>query len=155
MDTTLVHEFLFCIENFHRTCERPEIRKQMMGEMLVLGFLYQHGQTTPGELSKAMHVSTARTAATLNSLEKKGLITRTPSSVDRRKTEINCTDLGVEVFSKGTAFLEQRIARFLELLGEADSRELIRILNRIIEIEPEFHLRCNPNQHTISPDRKE
>ena len=155
MDTTLVHEFLSCMEKLNRIHARHEIQKQMMGEMLVLGFLQQHGQSTPGELSKALQVSTARTAAILNNLEKKGFIIRTPSATDRRKTEINSTKRGIEVLNQGFAFLEQRISKLLELLGEADSREMIRILNRIIEIEPEFHLCCDPNQHTISPDRKE
>ena len=155
MDTELVHEFLSCMDRLNRMREQHEIQKQLMGEMFVLRFLHQHGQTTPGNLSKALQVSTARTAAILNNLEKKGFITRTASSIDRRKSDICITQHGIAILEHGLAMIEQRVAKILEALGEKDSRELIRILNRMIVIQTEFHPYCNPKEHTVSPDRKD
>lgn len=155
MDTELVHEFLSCMEQLNRIRERHEIQKHLMGEMFVLKFLRHRVQTTPGEISEALQVSTARTAAILNSLEKKGFITRTPSATDRRKSDIRSTERGIAVLEHGFALMEQRVSQVLELLGEEDSRELIRILNRMIGIQTNFHPCCDPKKRTIPPDRKD
>ena len=63
MDTALVHEFLSCIKHFNQTCAWHQMQKHVMGEMLVLDRLRRYGQTTPGNLSKQLQLSTARTAA--------------------------------------------------------------------------------------------
>ena len=155
MDTALVHEFLSCIKHFNQTCAWHQMQKHVMGEILVLDRLRRYGQTTPGNLSKQLQLSTARTAAILNSLEKKAFITRTPSAVDRRKTELNITRRGIETLDQGFSFLESQVSNLLDLLGEEDSREFIRILNRIAALQPELRLCCPPNQHTIPSERKE
>ena len=106
----------------------------MHGEMMILAFLRNRGESVgPGELSREAEISTARVAAALNSLEKKGLITRTPSEDDRRRLWVSLTDAGRKYVDKKREGMIEYHAMMLESLGETDSRELVRILGRLAE----------------------
>lgn len=60
---------------------------------------------TAGDLAREMKVSTARIAALLNKMEKKGLIISTPSSEDARKVNVEITSLGSESAEKMKAHM--------------------------------------------------
>jgi DNA-binding MarR family transcriptional regulator len=87
-----------------------------------------------GEIGHAMCVSTARVATALNSLEKKGLITRQIDASDRRKILVRITPEGKFLaernFRSAVSVVEKRFA----LLGEHDAMEYVRITGRLVEI---------------------
>ena len=105
------------------------------GELAVLRFLLQ-GNDGAGakELSQRFQVNTSRTAAVLNSLEKKGYIRRVPFADDRRMIQVFITEEG-RAYARGKQeeFLTHGAA-MLEKLGEADTRHYIHIMKRLSEI---------------------
>ena len=105
------------------------------GELAVLRFLLQ-GNDGAGakELSQRFQVNASRTAAVLNSLEKKGYIRRVPSPDDRRMIHVFITEKGrAYALSKQEEFLEHSAA-MLEKLGEEDTQHYIHIMKRLSEI---------------------
>ena len=65
------------------------------GEMRLLGCLNAGADgRTAGELSTLLDLSTARIAAMLNNLERKGAITRARDTADRRRVVVRLTEQG-------------------------------------------------------------
>ncbi len=59
---------------------------------------------------------------------------RGPSAGDRRRVEVRLTEKGREVDALMNEALARHTADLLNALGEEDSRELVRILGRIVAV---------------------
>ncbi|GAA0742294.1 MarR family winged helix-turn-helix transcriptional regulator [Clostridium oceanicum] len=105
---------------------------QSRGEMSVIAYLMEvEDGVAPSSLAKFAGVSTARMASVLNSLEKKGYITRSLNSKDRRKIIVHITDEGKVIGIKGRKKAIKRLSRLLSDLGEHDAKEHVRIMKKI------------------------
>jgi DNA-binding MarR family transcriptional regulator len=105
------------------------------GEVFVLKYLSSRTSTAlPTEISEALHSSTARISTLLGVLEKKGLIVREIDPGNRRNILVTLTDKGREQASLREQEMRSHMARVLGELGEADTRELIRLFARVSEI---------------------
>lgn len=102
------------------------------GELAVLEYLiYEKDGPSAIEISQHFHINTSRVAAILNSLCKKGYIERHPDSKDKRKICVYVTEEG-KVFGKNkrTEILNH-ISHLLEMLGEDEAKEYLRIMKKI------------------------
>lgn len=105
------------------------------GRVGVLHVLHHSdGTLTAGELARACHVTSARMAQTLNQLEADGLVTRTPSKTDRRRTIVRMTDAGEAELRSYFDGVTRFAAGLLRELGEKDSHELVRILGKLADV---------------------
>ncbi|QOX62005.1 MarR family transcriptional regulator [Anoxybacterium hadale] len=111
-----------------------EITEAMHGESFVMRYLaHQNDYVLPSEISKIMGISSARVAAALNSLEKKGLITRQIDPEDRRRILITLTTEGRASGIEQQQEVLEKFAGMLSHLGEHDAREYVRIAGRLAE----------------------
>ncbi|MDO4616617.1 MAG: winged helix DNA-binding protein [Lachnospiraceae bacterium] len=102
------------------------------GEPMIMNFImHQETPVTPGAISRGTGMTSARVAAALGNLEKKGLIRRTVDEKDKRRFLISLTEKGRDFAADRKRELFTTIQRMLEFLGEEDSAELIRILKRL------------------------
>ena len=85
---------------------------------------------TPTQLGALTHVSSARTANILRSLEEKGLVTRTHAAADRRSVSVELTDAGRARAAEIRDNRTRTVVRYLEALGPDDAAELVRIARR-------------------------
>jgi DNA-binding MarR family transcriptional regulator len=105
------------------------------GEGFILKYLASRTSATlPTELSEALHSSTARISSILGTLEKKGLIVREIDRDNRRNILVTLTDKGREQAALLEREMKNRMAQVLAELGEADTRELVRLIRRVSEI---------------------
>jgi DNA-binding MarR family transcriptional regulator len=111
------------------------------GEAFVLRLLAQGKAAWPKQLSAMTETSTARMAATLNSLEQKGYVVRQTDQTDRRKTRVRITEAGQDAIVQKERAVLGFVAQTLEALGEEDTRELLRILGRLNEL-PRARVAC-------------
>lgn len=95
---------------------------------------HAEGELTAGELARRCRVSTARMAQTLNQLEGEGLVERTQSASDRRRTIVRITDAGEAKLQTYFTGVNRFFARLLGKLGPEDSRELVRIIGRLADV---------------------
>ena len=131
----LADEFLQYMHLFRRFKPQQKINESMHGEAFALHNIAMRGeQMIPSEISGAVGISGARIAATLNSLESKGYITRQIDPSDRRRILVALTDKGREQEETYRRMLSETIEKMLEQLGEHDAREYVRISRKMAEL---------------------
>ena len=112
-----------------------EVSASMRGEMAVLRQLGESGNAlTAGDLSRELRMTTSRIAAVLNSLQKKGMIERGEDAQDRRRVLVRLTAAGSAVCEDRKACVRRRLAAIFERLGMEDTREFMRIMGRVFDI---------------------
>ena len=104
------------------------------GEMRLLGCLHAgaDGRT-------ALELSTARIAAMLNNLERKGAITRARDEADRRRVVVRLTAQGREEVQTSYDAAVVCLAEVYRRMGEEDTRELLRLSDRAGEIAQQIY----------------
>jgi DNA-binding MarR family transcriptional regulator len=136
----LAVELLNCMQNIHKLKSQKNISEAMRGESMrgeafVLHYIALRGcEVLPGEIGQEMDVSSARIAAALNSLEKKGLITRRIDLNDRRKILVSITGEGKDTAEKQQQAMLEFTAEMLEKLGAHDAQEYVRIMKKLAGI---------------------
>lgn len=134
----------------HRTPPHAMTAQAMFsrGEVRLAGFLYTgHGGATAGELSALLGVSTARIAATLKSLEKKEIICRCRDPKDRRRVLVYLTPRGQSAAEQRFDQAVGMMAAAFRELGEADTREFLRLSRRMEEIAAQLH--CDGKEDSL------
>lgn len=134
----MAQEYLETMYYMRKINSHKEIHDSVHGENFVLLFISQRGgKVIPSDISNEMGISTARVAAALNSLEKKGLIKRRIDAEDRRRILIDLTDSGKEQVKNHYSMVLSMVKNMLQFLGEKDAKEFIRIMKRLAEKGPE------------------
>ena len=140
--TMLAYEFMSKMRQLHRAKTQKSIDEALQGEAFVLHYLaFQTNEAMPGEISSQMNVSSARVAQTLNSIEKKGWITRRIDINDRRRILVNLTPEGKSEADKHVSFVLGLVSDMLKLLGEQDARDYVRITGKLTDIISNTELR--------------
>ena len=136
MDQVQAEEQLFeCIRRLMASVEGQQGAAASHGEVFLLRYLYgSRGAATPGELSRAMQVSTARVARLLHTLEGRGFLARSGSEEDHRQVEVRLTEAGRAYVEEFQRRAHRRIAAIVEALGEEDTSEYLRITERILAV---------------------
>lgn len=110
------------------------------GEMgILIRLLECKDGETPGELSRAMNVSTGRVAAALKSLEKKKYIERIQNKNDKRCVTVCLTETGRKYTlnkHKGTVC---EVSNILGYLSENEIFEAARLLRKVTDGMKENH----------------
>lgn len=129
---SMAAELLERMEGLQRHMPHKMIHHFSQGELFLLNHLRTaDGVARPSEMSRAMGTSTARVAAALNSMERKGWVRREVDAADHRKTLVHITPEGLAFASSGRERLLFRVRQLLEALGEEDAAAYLRILTKI------------------------
>ena len=131
----LANEYMEAMSLMRRgTNTQKRVNDSLHGENFVLTYIYEHeGNVIPSDISNTMGITSARIAAALNSLERKGLILRRIDVEDRRRILIDLTDAGREQVHKQKQMMMSFVTNMLEYLGEYDAKEYIRILKKLAD----------------------
>lgn len=84
------------------------------------------------DLSQRLGITPAAVTHMLNSLEEEGYIERLRDSKDRRVVMVRPSAKGQEILEQGKKEFLKRFSGLVEYLGEKDTSELIRLLNKAI-----------------------
>ena len=113
----------------------PGMRNAARGEIGVMRALdAADAPLTPTQIAERTHLSSARVANVLRSLEEKGSIAREHSREDRRRVTVSLTPAGQAEIARGKAEFEAQASAFLAQLGPEDTHEALRILRRVNQI---------------------
>ncbi len=130
----LAREFMESMSLLRNANPHKQIQESMHGETFVLQYISIHGGSVlPSEISNIMGISTARIAATLNSLEQKGLITRRIDTEDRRRILVDLTSDGKKQAGNHRETILQNTIQLLSLMGEEDAKEYVRLTRKLAE----------------------
>lgn len=136
----LAKEFIETMAKSHREEHANNMNDSMRGESMILQYIDSHSEkVSPSDISKAVGCSTARVAAALNSLEKKGMIEREMDPADRRRILVAMTKEGKRLTKEKTEMLLTVTSQMIEYLGEKDAKEYIRILKKLSDFKVPGH----------------
>ena len=134
MYTDLAKKFMHDSYRFRRHSQQKKVDEAMQGEAFVLLYAKMKGDSIlPSEVSTEMNISSARIAAVLNSLENKGLVTRSIDPDDRRRVLVDLTQDGKALGEQYYHMVLGLTARMLAILGEQDAVELVRIMGKLAD----------------------
>ncbi len=107
------------------------------GETATLAYLNDVAQPkiTPSMISDNLRISRARAANILRSLRGKGFVRMDIAEDDRRKMYVFITDKGKKHLSDKQQFLTDYFDLYVEVLGEEDTKELIRLIRKTADNE--------------------
>lgn len=128
----IVEQFIKKMQNIYNN-QRKLFKINFRGEFSLLIYLFRNfdNEITPGNISEDLNISTARVAASLNSLESKNYISREIAKDDRRKIIIKLTNKGKD---KANCLKEERlryIGKILSEFEESEVKEIIRLVNKL------------------------
>lgn len=136
----LAKELLTLMFSLNKSRPQRRMNEGMRGENFVMHYIIYHdGPVQPSEISNFMDISTARAAAALNNLERKGLITRRIDLHDRRRILVELTEQGRAFAKNQQEHMLSHATELLERLGETDATEAVRILRRVTDIMADLH----------------
>lgn len=114
-------------------------RHLSMGEVGVMRCLYLKQEAmSAGELSRVMDIGTGGIANLLNSLEKKGYITRMMNPDDRRGIKVSLSESGQRLVNAKEQEALNITAGLLVRLGKEDTGHLIRIYQKMLDIAEDY-----------------
>lgn len=130
----LAEEFVAMHANTPRLRTTKEIEDFSRGEIQALDYISASpNDIHPGEISKALMVTTARVAAMLKALERRGLIVREADPYDSRQVIVRLTDKGKEAVDRRREEVIARTEKMFEYLGEEDAENFVRIQKKLID----------------------
>lgn len=132
----LLSDIISTFANLNRVRSMIDFQVYLKGENFLLSHLHSiGGESTPSELVQALDVSAARIAAILRSLEIKKLVERIGNGRDRRRVTVRITEKGKDWVAIANSEVYQHAVNVFDKLGEEDTKELIRIMKKIIKID--------------------
>lgn len=143
MNEKLAKEVIRCVHSIGKHHPHKQINDSVRGENMALGFIKAEGGSTyPKEIELAMGISSARVAAIIKKLEQRGFVTRTGDKVDRRKTLVALTEKGQKVAEETESKIIYTLDQMFEVLGEEDSENFVRIIDKLIKNLPKISKIC-------------
>lgn len=103
-------------------------------QILILKELDKHKELPVGDLAKKVNLSHATVTNIVNRLEKRGLITRVKSILDRRKVYVQNTEEGKKVLDKVPNLLQEKFVMEFEKLKDWEQFLILSSLKRIAEM---------------------
>lgn len=123
-----------------RTGEFEKINQFSKGEKFIMNYLLsRNAPVLPSELSAAAGNSSARIAATLGSLERKGMIIREMDTTDRRKILVSMTEVGRQKITHAKKDMHDMIEAVFREMGEEDTVAFIKALRCFGEAFTKVH----------------
>ena len=112
------------------------LQKKLKGENVLLARLFEAGgKSTPGALAELLDITASRVTAIIHALESKEMVSRVSNGVDRRKVTVEITEKGKKAVEGLRTEALHRSQVIMDKIGESDTHEFLRIMNKIIEIE--------------------
>jgi DNA-binding MarR family transcriptional regulator len=97
-------------------------------------YLEKHNHVTPGELAREVSLSQATVTGILDRLEKKGMIERQRSLLDKRKVILELTLQGKEQLESSPQPLHYRFSSRLAMLPVESQKNICAVLEQIVEM---------------------
>ena len=101
--------------------------------LMMIHHLTLKGPIPISRIKETYHFSAPAATQLITLLEKQGYIERVKSEIDKRSSLIQLSKYGLKTLEEGIKFYEEGINPLIEYLGEEDSKNFNRILEKMIE----------------------
>jgi len=118
----------------HRHGAFSRIEKSHQGEVMVIKYLDALNEaTSPKQLAEALNLSSARIAALLGTLEKKGLVIRNMDPNDRRRISVNLTECGKTAAKTEKKEMREKVIKIFNQMGEEDTVKFVELVTKFVD----------------------
>lgn len=100
-------------------------------QRLILRCVGKFPGLTAGQLAALLHVDPGTVSASLNRLQRKGLVKRRPDPRDRRRASLGLTAKGRALDRPADGTVEAAVERLLEATHEQDLAAMVRVVGRL------------------------
>lgn len=97
----------------------------------ILHLLQEHGPMTQRDVTEQLGVQPGSASEILKKLETAGHIRRSPSTADRRTTDVSLTDDGAALARQREAMRSERKSQLLAALSEEEVQQLLSLLEKL------------------------
>jgi DNA-binding MarR family transcriptional regulator len=98
---------------------------------LVLGILRDHGTMSPSELGERLIVTRATVTGLLDSLERRGFVSRSANPTDRRGLLVELTPAGLAVVQELRTIVHRNERDWMSVLSDEELRTYVDLLHRL------------------------
>lgn len=117
----------------HRNNMFHRLASSHRGEPMVIKFLWLSDRAvSPKEIACKLGLSTARIAAILGNLEKKGEIRRDISPEDRRRISVYLTEKGKKEAQQNFQRGQQKMVAVFDCMGKEEAEQFIRSVEKFL-----------------------
>ena len=113
-------------------------------QMLLLQTIRSRGELTIGELATAMSLSQATVTTIMDRLEKRHLVSRQRSTVDKRKVHARLTTEASTILEHAPVPLQQNFSTRFNVLDEWEQTMIISSLQRVAKMMDAEHIDASP-----------
>jgi len=124
-------------------------------QLLLLQAIRDSGDAKVGELAKAVNLSQATVTTILDRLEKRGLVYRQRSTVDKRKVYTYLTDDGLRLLHDSPMLLQDHFIRRFEDLRDWEQSQILSSLQRLAQMMDAEHIDASPYLDVGDLDRQD
>lgn len=114
-------------------------------QLATLSAIAAAAPVSPAEIADRVHLSRPTVTGILERLRKRGLVDRTPSTVDRRRVSISLTELGRSVLSRAPSLLQERFRHALAGIEDWEQLSILATLERIASMMDATGLDASPH----------
>lgn len=132
---SLAREFFEALEGMPLAPPGERVGEAMRGEAAVMRLIMREKRSlTPGDICRALNMSSSRMAAVLGSLAKKGFVLRETDPDDKRRVLATITPRGEAFCREHQRRAVEAFSALLAQLGEPDAVEFVRLLGRVVQL---------------------
>ena len=113
-------------------------------QTLLLKSLLDGGETSVGALARRINLSQATVTDILNRLEKRGLVCRIRSEVDRRRVNVEATEEASHLLQNSPPLLQEQFAERFNALQEWEQTLMLSTLQRVATMMDARNLHVSP-----------
>lgn len=138
----LTKNFCNTLKNLVSLSSVRDLSAFLEGETAFLFIIKDFGDkpATPSQLSEELGVTKGRITAIINSLTRKDMVRLEKVDGDRRKVDVRITEKGKNYIDEKLASTNAFLRSFIDKIGRKDAEELMRILNRTVEVMRDEHI---------------
>lgn len=103
-------------------------------QLIVLREVFHRKEMSPGELAASISLSQATITGITDRLEKRGLLTKRKSDIDRRRMLIQVTDAGQQLLEQAPPPIQESFLEQFETLNNWEQTMILSSLQRLVQM---------------------
>ena len=113
-------------------------------QLIILRELARSGEMSSGEIAASVSLSQATLTGITDRLEKRGLVTKTKSAVDRRRVVIRPTDACRRMLEKAPPPIQESFLERFDKLKDWEQSMILSSLQRLVQMFDAKHIDAEP-----------
>ena len=141
MEYQLIEAVFEAKHSLHRVIHFAKVPRGTFAALFLIDREPQQERAMPGVtvsmLSDRLHNSRPAVTRLINDLEEQGYVVKLTAKQDRRFVYLMLTQEGQAVLCQAKHAFFTAVHEIVQMLGQEDSRELLRLLRRIAQLQPQ------------------